>query len=120
MTLAPDPLFPGSQAPSAEPEDRRGSNAAATVTSEPATAPMVGSAPDGPLLDLADAAGTGLVRVDLEGRATALNPTGALLLEAIGGRDGDVAPEAITAALVAAALDGFPAMRDAAALTPES
>ena len=112
MTLAPDPLFPGSQPLSPEPpadiDSSRGKNASVSPT------------PESALLDLADAAAAGLVRVDLEGRATALNPTGALLLEAIGGRDGDVAPESVTEALVAAALDGFPATRDAAALTPES
>src|SRR5436853_5148871 len=72
------------------------------------------------IFELADAAATGLVRVDLAGTAWALNPAGVLLLEAIGGADGTSAPAVLADALGAAALDGFPTNRETAAMTPES
>src|SRR5438445_4374606 len=105
MTLAPDPTF-----------------------ANPAPAPPTAFGPDAQprevspaaLLELANAAGAGLVGVGLGGEAIALNPSGALLLEAIGGTDGGPAPPALVDALAIAALDGFPAVRDASDLTPES
>jgi signal transduction histidine kinase len=105
MALAPDPTFlnQSSSTPTAFGPDTQAPEASAAA-----------------LLELANAAGAGLVRVGLGGEATALNPSGALLLEAIGGSDGGPAPAALVDALAIAALDGFPAVRDASALTPES
>jgi two-component system NtrC family sensor kinase len=64
--------------------------------------------------------GAGLLRVDDVGRAWALNEPAAALLEVLGGRSGDIAPDAIVSAIAAASAAGIPQIEQVLTLTPSS
>ncbi|HEX5140252.1 MAG TPA: hypothetical protein VFX19_04880, partial [Dehalococcoidia bacterium] len=80
--------------------------------------PYASNTPDFDLLRLSNLLGSGVVRIDGQGRAFPLNETGARLLETLGGGLGNEAPPLLREMLITAMANG-PQSDEMLTQTPE-